>query len=199
MESTYQIAVIGDSGVGKTSLVSYFLKGRPDIHWEPTIGALFHQRRLTAADGLHELIFQIWDTAGQERFRAITRFYYKYTQGCLCVFDVTNRRSFESIHYWIQDYTKIHEGPHIIVIVGNKTDYPPSEWKVEQNEVVQMAQKYGASYIFTNSTQGEGVLQCFLLLARQIDLHKDLQPTKSHDVSITEEPKVEKTQKECWC
>lgn len=103
----HKIVIIGDSGVGKSSIVKNYLLNinspiiinnnfldRP----EPTIGAAYYTVQI------NNIKLQVWDTAGQERYHSICPIYYRGSSGCICVFDVTNRSSFEHIIYWIDSF-----------------------------------------------------------------------------------------------
>ena len=95
----FKIVVIGDSGVGKTNLVSQFVDQDFIIDQKPTVGVEFATKTVKIGD--QDIRCQIWDTAGQERFRAVTKAYYNQAVGALIVFDLTNTFSFEHIGRWI--------------------------------------------------------------------------------------------------
>ncbi|MCL4124544.1 UNVERIFIED_CONTAM: hypothetical protein GTU68_045696, partial [Idotea baltica] len=94
----FKIVIIGDSGVGKTNLLSRFVDGTFSIDSRPTIGVEFATKTTSIED--KTIKNQIWDTAGQERFRAITNAYYRGAQGAIIVYDLTKQRTFENIAKW---------------------------------------------------------------------------------------------------
>ena len=102
-DSLLKIVLIGESNTGKTSLLLRFSENIFSDHYLCTIGVDF-KTRTVRVDGSQVVKVQIWDTAGQERFRSISHAYYRNSQGCIAVYDVTNRLSFESIDEQIQNF-----------------------------------------------------------------------------------------------
>ncbi|CAA7014882.1 unnamed protein product [Microthlaspi erraticum] len=116
----FKVVLIGDSGVGKSNLLSRFTKNEFNLESKSTIGVEFATRTLKV-DG-KVVKAQIWDTAGQERYRAITSAYYRGAVGALLVYDVTRRATFENVDRWLKEL-KNHTDPNIVVmLVGNKSD-----------------------------------------------------------------------------
>ncbi|XP_044887248.1 ras-related protein Rab-39B-like [Mauremys mutica] len=111
----FRLIVIGDSTVGKSCLIRRFTEGRFAQVSDPTVGVDFFSRLVEIEPG-KRIKLQIWDTAGQERFRSITRAYYRNSVGGLLLFDITNRRSFQNVHEWLEE-TKVHVQPYQIVFV----------------------------------------------------------------------------------
>ena len=116
-----KVVVLGDSGVGKSSLSLRFAQGVfPRTH-EVTVGAAFLQNSVRMSDGsLHKL--QIWDSGGSERFRAMAPLYYRDAWGCLLVFDVTDPASVQSISYWLEEVRGKGPDGCVIFVVANKCD-----------------------------------------------------------------------------
>ncbi|PSS29041.1 Ras-related protein [Actinidia chinensis var. chinensis] len=116
----FKVVLIGDSGVGKSNLLSRFTRNEFSLESKSTIGVEFATRSLTA-DG-KVIKAQIWDTAGQERYRAITSAYYRGAVGALLVYDVTRHSTFENVERWLREL-RDHTDPNIVVIlIGNKSD-----------------------------------------------------------------------------
>lgn len=116
----FKLVLIGDSGVGKSNLLSRFTRDYFDLETKSTIGVEFATKRLET-DG-KSIKAQIWDTAGQERYRAITSAYYRGAVGALLVFDIAKRSSFENADRWLKEL-RDHADPGIMVmLVGNKRD-----------------------------------------------------------------------------
>lgn len=115
-----KVVVLGDSGVGKTSILSQFVKKRFDPRYKATIGADFWPKEMDVDGNLVTL--QIWDTAGQERFQSLGSAFYRGADACMLVFDITNRASFDHLDSWY-DELKMHlSDSHQIVLLGNKVD-----------------------------------------------------------------------------
>ena len=93
-----KMVVIGESGVGKSSLIHCFQKGVFDNSFKPTIGADFANKELTVNG--QSVVLQIWDTAGQERFQSLSTAFYRGADCCCIVYDVTDPMSFEQVDKW---------------------------------------------------------------------------------------------------
>ena len=114
-----KIVLIGDSFVGKTSLINSLIKGNLE-ETKPTIGSQHHKYIFTNNNN-KEINLDIWDTAGQERFRSVIPMYYKGAKAILVVFDITTRESFEGAKKWIHEIEQTNKSSSI-VLVGNKID-----------------------------------------------------------------------------
>ncbi|XAR49528.1 hypothetical protein NMG60_11032763 [Bertholletia excelsa] len=116
----FKLVLIGDSGVGKSNLLSRFTRNEFNLESKSTIGVEFATKTL-GIDG-KVIKAQIWDTAGQERYRAITSAYYRGAVGALLVYDVTRRPTFENVGRWLKEL-RDHTDPNIVVmLIGNKSD-----------------------------------------------------------------------------
>ncbi|KAJ8494043.1 hypothetical protein OPV22_015764 [Ensete ventricosum] len=116
----FKLVLIGDSGVGKSNLLSRFTRNEFNLESKSTIGVEFATRSVTVDTKV--LKAQIWDTAGQERYRAITSAYYRGAVGALLVYDVTRRPTFENVARWLKEL-RDHTDPNIVVmLIGNKSD-----------------------------------------------------------------------------
>lgn len=162
----YKIVLIGDSGVGKTSLIHRFIHDQPLLSSHPTIGASFLTKEININN--KKIKFSIWDTAGQERFRSMVKMYYKNVCGCLCLFDVSNKTSFVNVIYWLHDYIKENDIESKIIIVGNKCEVDRSEWAVTEQDVKRLADQFQCDYIFTSSMTGHNINELFYKLGSQI-------------------------------
>ncbi|XP_073307492.1 ras-related protein RABA1d-like [Primulina huaijiensis] len=116
----FKLVLIGDSGVGKSNLLSRFTRNEFSLETKSTIGVEFATRSMTLESKVIKA--QIWDTAGQERYRAITSAYYRGAVGALLVYDVTRHSTFESVERWLREL-RDHTDPDIVVmLIGNKSD-----------------------------------------------------------------------------
>ncbi|CAD5165600.1 unnamed protein product [Musa acuminata subsp. malaccensis] len=116
----FKLVLIGDSGVGKSNLLSRFTRNEFNLESKSTIGVEFATRSITVDAKV--LKAQIWDTAGQERYRAITSAYYRGAVGALLVYDVTRHATFENAARWLKELRN-HTDPNIVVmLIGNKSD-----------------------------------------------------------------------------
>lgn len=116
----FKLVLIGDSGVGKSNLLSRFTRNEFNLESKSTIGVEFATKSLKI-DG-KVIKAQIWDTAGQERYRAITSAYYRGAVGALLVYDVTRHATFTNVGRWLKELRE-HTDPNIVVmLIGNKSD-----------------------------------------------------------------------------
>lgn len=154
--------LIGDSSVGKSSLLFRYSDADWNPHYIATIGVDF--RVLTFEKREHVVKLQLWDSAGQERFRGITHSYYRGCHGVMLVFDVTNRQSFENVATWMQDVKRYGSETCPIVLIGNKCDCLPSKREVEDAEAAALAAELGCKYLATSAKTGSGVDEAFEVL-----------------------------------
>ncbi len=158
--------MIGQSTVGKSSLLRQFKEGDyfPDISL--TVGVDFHAKMIKVNG--QSIKLQLWDTAGQDRFRAIVKAYYRNAVGGLLVFDITNRESFASCDEWYEEVTKIAE-PHkpVFILVGNKYDQN-RERQVTREDGLSFARRYNMEYIETSAKSGHNVEETFQILSEKI-------------------------------
>lgn len=162
----FRLIMIGQSTVGKSSLLRQFKEGEyfPDISL--TVGVDFHAKMIRVNGQAIKL--QLWDTAGQDRFRAIVKAYYRNAVGGLLVFDITNRESFASLDDWYEEVMK-YADPHkpVFVLVGNKDDQSRQR-QVTKEEGLQFARSHQMDYIETSAKSGHNVEETFQLLAQKI-------------------------------
>ncbi|CAH9104448.1 unnamed protein product [Cuscuta europaea] len=115
-----KVVLIGDSGVGKSNLLSRFTRNEFNLESKSTIGVEFATRSIRVDDKVVKA--QIWDTAGQERYRAITSAYYRGAVGALLVYDVTRHVTFENVARWLKELRDHTDQNIVIMLVGNKAD-----------------------------------------------------------------------------
>uniref|UniRef100_A0A3B5ADQ3 Ras-related protein Rab-25 n=1 Tax=Stegastes partitus TaxID=144197 RepID=A0A3B5ADQ3_9TELE len=154
----FSLVLIGESGVGKSNLLSRFTKNEFNHDSRTTIGVEFSTRTVQLSG--FTIKAQIWDTAGLERYRAITSAYYRGAVGALLVYDVTKHLTYESVERWLKELYD-HADPHIVVmLVGNKTDLE-SERSVPTEEAKDFAEKKGLLFLETSALESTNVEAAF--------------------------------------
>ena len=119
---TFKICILGDMGTGKTSLLERLCNNSFSTVYSATIGVDFKTYNIYLEEYDKEIKLQIWDTAGQEHFLSIIRSYFRKMAGCILVYDVTNKKSFNNLNKWIKELEYYCLYNPIVSLVGNKTD-----------------------------------------------------------------------------
>ena len=148
-----RVIFIGDSGVGKTSIIHRAKFGNFESHTVPTIGAGTTQMQLQV--GGKKVEYQLWDTAGQEIYRNIVPIYFKGAVGAVIVFSMTDIVSFQSLQAWIDQLTSHADPDTKCVIVGNKCDAESPS--VDEAEARKWAQSHGLSIFLTSALTGQSI------------------------------------------
>ena len=116
----FKVVLIGDSGVGKSNLLSRFTRNEFNLDSKSTIGVEFATRSIQVDN--KTIKAQIWDTAGQERYRAITSAYYRGAVGALLVYDISKHQTYENVTRWLKELRDHADTNIVIMLVGNKSD-----------------------------------------------------------------------------
>mmetsp|Transcript_29744 Transcript_29744/g.28447 ORF Transcript_29744/g.28447 Transcript_29744/m.28447 type:complete len:209 (+) Transcript_29744:136-762(+) len=177
LDHVFKILLIGDAGVGKSSLLLQFTEGSFDSNLQSTIGVDFKVKVLeaTGSDGRKKRVkITIWDTAGQERFRTLTSSYYRGAQGIILVYDVSRKETFDSLDMWLQEVESFACGGGrevVKLLVGNKVD---QERVISRQQAEEWAKARGMLFIEASAKTTEGVTQVFNEVAQQILDNPDL-------------------------
>mmetsp|Transcript_29498 Transcript_29498/g.50943 ORF Transcript_29498/g.50943 Transcript_29498/m.50943 type:complete len:219 (-) Transcript_29498:233-889(-) len=156
----FKILMIGDSAVGKTSLIERFAEDSFRSNFVSTIGVDFKIFTMKYQDKI--IKFQIWDTAGQERFRSITQTYYRGAHGVVMVYDVSDLSSLQNIYdVWTKEVEKYARPDASLLMIGNKTD-------LGDQTSNYLNQDQSIPCIKTSAKNGEGVMHAFCRLADQL-------------------------------
>jgi small GTP-binding protein len=160
-----KLIIIGDSGTGKSCLLHRFVEDAFSEEQTQTIGVEFGAKVVQLQGQRVKL--QIWDTAGQERYRSVTRGYYRGAVGCLIVYDVTCRSSYDHVSKWLADVRELAGDEVVAMLVGNKADLATDERRaVSNNEAALFAQEQGLFHFETSAATGEFVGDAFMKVAR---------------------------------
>ena len=198
-----KVTVLGNSGVGKSSIVARYISGVFTDSIISTTGANYSQKLIDKDN--NKLRLNIWDTAGQEKYRALGQKYYKDAYIIIIIYDITNIESFESIKTdWYNDIQKYGEKYYILAIAGNKSDLYEDE-KVNEEEARKYAKEIGASFFIISAYTGDGIDNMFcqladLYLSREFEKKKkELNNQRSSSISLrrTDFKKQENKHKGC--
>uniref|UniRef100_A0A8B9YNS6 small monomeric GTPase n=1 Tax=Bos mutus grunniens TaxID=30521 RepID=A0A8B9YNS6_BOSMU len=179
----FKVVLIGDSGVGKSNLLSRFTRNEFNLESKSTIGVEFATRSIQV-DG-KTIKAQIWDTAGQERYRAITSAYYRGAVGALLVYDIAKHLTYENVERWLKELRDHADSNIVIMLVGNKSDLRHLR-AVPTDEARAFAEKNGLSFIETSaldSTNVEAAFQTILTEIYRIVSQKQMSDRRENDMS----------------
>jgi len=157
----FKSVVVGDGGSGKTAVVVRFSQGFFQENYKLTIGVEFAVKTININN--YNVKLQIWDTGGQERFRYVRPLYYKGSMGCIILFDLTNRESFDHVPKWLEEVKK-ESGNIPILLVGNKSDLI-NERAVSLDEALQISKDLNMFYVESSAKNGKGVGDVFAILS----------------------------------
>lgn len=161
-----KLVLLGDSGVGKSSIAMRYVNNVFSEAFEVTIGGGYLQQIVRLKDGT-SLKLDIWDTGGQERYRALLQLYYRDADAALITYDVTNSRSLENCEYWVNELRRTEENC-ILCLVANKIDVPAEEKKIDPKDEKDFAEKYGMMHFETSAKTGENINKLFEAVAHKI-------------------------------
>ncbi|KAF6307007.1 RAB11B, member RAS oncogene family [Rhinolophus ferrumequinum] len=167
----FKVVLIGDSGVGKSNLLSRFTRNEFNLESKSTIGVEFATRSIQV-DG-KTIKAQIWDTAGQERYRAITSAYYRGAVGALLVYDIAKHLTYENVERWLKELRDHADSNIVIMLVGNKSD-------------LRLPEKNNLSFIETSALDSTNVEEAFkniLTEIYRIVSQKQIADRAAHDES----------------
>eukprot|EP01101_Sappina_pedata_P005414 TRINITY_DN246_c2_g1_i1.p1 TRINITY_DN246_c2_g1~~TRINITY_DN246_c2_g1_i1.p1 ORF type:complete len:233 (-),score=105.23 TRINITY_DN246_c2_g1_i1:165-815(-) len=161
----YKVVLIGDSGVGKSNLLSRFTRNEFNLETKSTIGVEFATRSIQA-DG-KTIKAQIWDTAGQERYRAITSAYYRGAVGALLVYDIAKNLTFKNVERWLAELRENAANNIVIMLVGNKSDLRHLR-EVTTDTAKEFAEKNSLLFIETSALDSSNVELAFQNILTEI-------------------------------
>ena len=168
---------MGETGVGKTSMITQFIDQTFQEDQQSTTGGTFSTKDVIC-DGSKILRFEIWDTAGQEKYRSLTTMFYKDANAAVMVYDVTRAGSFEELkNYWAKQIKENSPENIILVIAANKSDLIEQE-QVDEGEARNFAKELNAIFISTSAKSSEGINSLFEEIAKKY--------TGSTDIKIKE-------------
>lgn len=164
---TVKVVLIGESGVGKTSIISRFINDTFDHNVVTSLGASYISKTLTFPEQNKSIKFDIWDTAGQEKYRSLAKVFYKDAMIIVFVYDITSISSFNEIkNFWYKQITENILCPPIYALAANKSDLYESE-KVEEKEARDFADHIGAIYKATSALSNNGIDTLFNYLGKK--------------------------------
>ncbi|GMR49494.1 hypothetical protein PMAYCL1PPCAC_19689, partial [Pristionchus mayeri] len=161
----FKVVLIGDSGVGKSNLLTRFTRNEFDLESGTTIGVEFTARNIQIEG--RTIKAQIWDTAGQERYRAITSAYYRGAVGALLVYDMASHITFQNVERWLKELRDHSDQNIVVMLVGNKSDLRHLR-AVPTDEAKQFAESNNLSFIETSALDSTNVETAFTTILTEV-------------------------------
>jgi len=190
----YKVVLLGQAGVGKSSVVLRFVTDSYNNDLDPTIGASYLSK-IISLDG-NRLKLSIWDTAGQERYQSLARMYYSDSSAAILVYDITSRESYEYMKKWHSELKEFGPRNVVMAIVGNKEDLVEHE-KVDMDEARNFAHSVGAIYQRTSAKSSAGVNELFEALARKLLRSSSLTSSSAGNIRLSTASTERKRRKCC--
>ncbi|KAG8881149.1 GTP-binding protein of the rab/ypt [Tulasnella sp. 331] len=168
----FKLVLLGESAVGKSSLVLRFVRDQFDDYRESTIGAAFLTQTVTV-DEQTTVKFEIWDTAGQERYKArsLAPMYYRNANCAVVVYDITQTASLQKAKTWIRELQRQADPNILIYLCGNKLDLAANLRQVTQEEAQKYAEEEGLLWGEASAKSGENVQNLFAEIAKKLPLN----------------------------
>jgi len=166
-DELFKLVLVGDSGVGKSSLLIRFADDYYADSFISTIGVDFRIKTVDIGNGT-KVTLQIWDTAGQERFRNMTSSYYRDAEGIIIVFDLGDLQSFEHLEQWMREIDNIAPKDVVKLVVGNKADLLGEDRQVSADQIKSWAENYDLQYAEVSAKTRIGVDTAFTEMAKRL-------------------------------
>ncbi|MFX1598447.1 MAG: Rab family GTPase [Promethearchaeota archaeon] len=159
----FKMLLLGDAAVGKTTLVTRFVKGKFRSDYKMTIGVDILSKDVEVNN--EKAVLSIWDIAGQERFKSFRNVFYRGASAAFIVFDLTRAQTFQNLGNWVDELKRFVESPVSTVIVGNKVDLEDLR-DVRKEDAEGMAKSIGSLYLETSAKTGQKVDEAFTTLTK---------------------------------
>ncbi|KAI4176067.1 MAG: hypothetical protein LQ343_001350 [Gyalolechia ehrenbergii] len=170
----FKLVLLGESAVGKSSLVLRFVKDQFDDYRESTIGAAFLTQTISLDDST-TVKFEIWDTAGQERYKSLAPMYYRNANCAVVVYDITQASSLDKAKAWVKELQRQANENIIIALAGNKSDLvasQPDKRAIATADAEAYAREAGLLFFETSAKTAENVRDLFTAIARKLPLEQ---------------------------
>ena len=210
-EEALKIVLIGESSVGKTSIITQFIENTFQDKLQSTVMSTFSSKIIRCEDLNKSLKLDIWDTAGQERYRSVTKMFYKDADVALLVYDITNKKSFEELkNYWVNQVLESSIKKTLLCIIANKSDLINLE-QVDEGEARNYAETINALFFVVSAKDSTSINELFKDIVKQYSGAKNvniedavddenifqIKKIRRDSVKITKEQTLKKEKKSC--
>jgi len=192
-----KLVFIGDPGVGKTCIISRFLKGTFDAEQITTVGASYASKTIKISETNESLTLDVWDTAGQEKYRSLTRIFFQGAKLAILVYDITRKDSFENLkNVWLKEL-KDHADKNVVLgVAGNKSDLYEKE-EVPEQEAREFAKSIGAIFCLTSAQNNSGIEELFDEMGKKfLDPNSTINESENQNLDQAHKQKKDEKKKE---
>lgn len=196
-----KVVLVGDTGVGKTSIIERYINNRYDENQKTTLVSSYTFKKIDIKKYNKSVSLDIWDTAGQEVYRSLSKNFYLNASIGILVYDISRKNTFESIKdYWFEQLKTFGEENMIFDIVGNKMDLYQNE-EISEKEAREYAKSIGAGYHLVSCKQSVGIKDLFEDCAkRYLETSKLTEKNKEKDnISLSLDKNQTKVEKKKCC
>ena len=187
-----KIVIIGESSVGKTSIISQFVDKIFQEEIQSTVGGSFNSKTILCEDLNKKVKLEIWDTAGQERYRSVTKMFYKDADIAVLVYDITNKDSYDELkNYWVEQVKDSTRKGTNLVIVANKSDLIEKE-QVDEDEARNYSRTINASFFVVSAKDSISVGELFKEIVKKYTGSKNVSIIDENDESAFHFKKIRK-------
>jgi small GTP-binding protein len=180
---TYKVVLLGEAGVGKTSIIAQFMDQTFQSDLQSSTGGTYSSKSFTYGDN-KVITLEIWDTAGQERYRSLTTMFYKDANAACLIYDITRKITFEEIQtYWVEQIRENAPQDIMLILVGNKSDLTDKE-EVDEGIARDYAREIGAIYCTTSAKDYIQTCDLFKQIVMKHTGAKNVEIKKDEDESI---------------
>ena len=176
--------LLGETGVGKTNLANAAVDLRFDRNSKSTVNALYVQKRMNIFGKDYEL--RLWDTAGQEQYRALTKLFYKDSKVVIFVYDITNKKSFTELNFWVNEIKESLGDEPVLGIVGNKYDLNEFQ-EVDDDVAKKFAEEKGMKFKLVSTKDEPKSFKIFLRMLIKDYLKKNKKVNKKDSFELEQE------------
>lgn len=184
-DETIKILMLGESGVGKSSILTRFVDKKFSTNFITTLGVEYKHKLVMMNE--KKVFLQVWDTAGQEKFRTITPVYYRKVDGVVMVYDITDENSFESINYWMKNLYENADQHIKVILVGNKYDLADKR-VITKEAGEELASNFKIKFVEASAKSTHNVDEVFMSLSKEILEHRKTASNMSGNFTTTVEP-----------
>ena len=197
-EYSFKILMLGDTGVGKTSLLVRFSQDNFTPSYITTIGVDIINKKINI--GNYVVNLKVWDTAGQERYQTFTKQFFQNVDGVVLVLNLLSLESFEKLEKWlnlIRNQYKNEEQTLELIVAGNKCDCDDDERLVQSTDIETFVQEHQVKYLETSAKTGFNVERLFKTLTKKILKRKGIKSELKDSINIEQQQKKKKQSKCC--